>query len=121
MQPKPLGYLGEKLAAQYLKTKGFDLIASNFTIKGGEIDIIARDAKTLVFVEVKTRTGDSFGTGEESVSGLKKYRLLRTIQKYLDKNYSAADPDYRIDIIEVELNPATCSLKKISHFEDIEF
>jgi putative endonuclease len=128
MKAKDLGYAGEEMAVEFLKKKGYEILESNFTIRGGEIDVIARtrnqeNKKTnniLVFVEVKTRTGDSFGDGEESVNSQKKRRLLRAIDRYLDKHYGNGDPDYRVDIVEIELYPLGGKLKNITHFEDIE-
>lgn len=120
MKPKKLGYDGEDLAAQYLKSKGYEILENNFTVRGGEIDLVARDKNTLVFVEVKTRTGNSFGYGEESVTNIKKLRIRRTIELYLSKQNYKNEPDYRVDIIGIELYPLTGKLKNISHIPDID-
>lgn len=120
MKAKDLGYVGEEMAVEFLKKKGYEILESNFTIRGGEIDVIAKTKNILVFVEVKTRTGESFGDGEESVNNQKKRRLLRTIDRYLLQNYPHGDPDYRVDIVEIELYPLGGKLKNITHFEDIE-
>lgn len=119
MKAKTLGFIGEELTAHYLQSKGYKIIQNNFVVKGGEIDIIARQNGLLVFIEVKTRTSDSFGRGEESFNYFKKKRLLTAIYRYLEKN-NCENSDYRIDLIEIELNPDTNSLKNISHFEDVE-
>lgn len=120
MKPKILGAAGEKLAAHYLQNKGYEIITTNFSIRGGEIDILAKHDGVLVFVEVKTRTGDSFGEGSESINGLKRLHMRRAIQKYIYKKMGDKDVDYRVDIIEVELDSKTKALKNINHFEDIE-
>ena len=117
---KLLGYKGEKLAAQFLQSKGYEILQSNFTIRGGEIDLIARHGNVLVFIEVKTRTNESFGRGEESVNWQKRFRLHRAIERYLDQHAPKSDMDYRVDVLEIELNPHTHALKNIEHFEDIE-
>lgn len=119
MNKRSFGYMGENLAAEYLISKGYEIIKNNFTVRGGEIDIIAKKDGVLVFVEVKTRTGESFGKGSESVNTLKKRRLLRAIERYLNKLNLKYDPDYRLDVVEIELN-AYGGVKTISHFEDIE-
>lgn len=121
MQAKALGYSGEKLAADYLKNKGYEILDHNFTIRGGEIDLIARQKNILVFVEVKTRTGNSFGYGDESLNRIKKQRIHRAIQNYLEKHMrKLRDPDYRIDLVEIEFDRVVRKLKNITHFEDIE-
>lgn len=119
VKAKKIGYQGEKLAAQYLQSKGYEILEKNFTIRGGEIDIIARQGDMLIFVEVKTRSRETFGPGEESMNNLKKYRLDRTIMKYLEKN-NQEDSDFRLDLIQIELDPTTQALEYIEHFEDIE-
>ncbi len=117
---KALGYRGEELAVHFLQSKGYEILGKNFTVRGGEIDVVARQDQIFVFVEVKTRTSESFGEGSESVTGLKKVRLLRAINRYLAEKIQIHDPDYRLDIIEVELDSSSKSLKKINHFEDVE-
>lgn len=120
MQAKKLGYHGETLAAQYLQKKGYKILSSNFTVRGGEIDLVARDpAGVIVFIEVKTRTQGTFGAGEESVTMVKKRRMQRAIGRYLAA-WPTADPDCRIDIIDIQLDPATHDLLHIAHMEDIE-
>lgn len=120
MQAKSLGYIGENLAEKYLRGKGYEILDKNFTVRGGEIDIVARRNGVLVFVEVKTRTSDFFGEGNESVDELKKKRILYAVEKYLYLKISEPDPDFRLDIIEIEIDPKTGGLKNINHFEDIE-
>ena len=72
-----LGREGERLAAEYLEKKGYKVVASRFRLFHGEIDLIAWDGDTLVFVEVKARTSDDFGLPEESVTPAKQ-RQRRT-------------------------------------------
>lgn len=117
--PKSLGFLGENIAANYLQSKGYEILKNNFTVRGGEIDIIAYKSNVFVFVEVKTRTSQTFGSGEENFTFYQKQRIERTIQRYLAKTKND-NSDYRLDLIDIELNPSTKSLKNIAHFEDIE-
>lgn len=117
-----LGYYGEKMAVQYLVSQGYEILKTNYTIRGGEIDIIARRAarksNILVFIEVKTRQTDSFGAGEDSINFWKRRRLQRAINNYLHKTFES-DPDYRVDIIEITLDKKS-GLQNIEHFEDVE-
>ena len=118
MQAKALGYEGEKLAADFLRKKGYEIVQQNFTVRGGEIDLVAKRGETLVFVEVKTRTNEQFGSGDESFTSLKKRRILRAIEQYLYRTYRDADVDYRVDLIEIALSSG--KQPRIRHFEDVE-
>jgi len=110
---KQIGYLGESLAEKYLIKKNYLILAKNYTIKGGEIDIIAQDLNTqeIVFVEVKARTSSKYGFPEQAVNSVKKYHLNKTAQNYLFKNSYSAFQNYRFDIISVELNFKTKKAK----------
>lgn len=119
MQAKKRGYYGESLAAHFLKSKGYKILKSNYVIAGGEIDLIARKDGTLAFVEVKTRIGEAYGEGGESINGLKKRHLLRAINRYLSDNNLSDDTDVRIDVIEIEMG-SSGEVKNITHFEDLE-
>ncbi|MEK9133215.1 MAG: YraN family protein [Patescibacteria group bacterium] len=119
MHPRRSGSIGEELACKYLASHGFKIIKKNFTISGGEVDIIAKKADLLVFIEVKTRTNESFGNADESINFAKKRSLKRTVAKYLAK-FTSGDVDYRVDLIEIELDRYTSVLVKINHLEDIE-
>ena len=68
----------EKLAARYLEQKGMDILELNYRCRTGEIDIIARDGEYLVFVEVKYRSGASFGDPSEAVTAKKQERIRKT-------------------------------------------
>jgi putative endonuclease len=108
MEKKEIGQIGENLAEKFLKKNKHKILARNFTVKGGEIDIVTWDKKEkeVVFVEVKTRTSSEYGTPEEAVNNTKKKRMERAAQVYLMKNNYGAMQDYRFDIvaIEVEVN-----------------
>ena len=98
---KRLGRAGEDEAASFLKRKGYVLAARNYRAKVGEIDIIAwQDARTLVFVEVKTRTGLSYGKPAEAVNYAKQRKIIRTAQWYLLQKHIAGCR-CRFDVIEV--------------------
>lgn len=118
MEAKRVGFIGEELAAKYLTGKGYEILQNNFTIRGGEIDLIAQNGGILVFVEVKTRSCSSFGYADESLDVSKRGRLHRAIKRYLANEKD--EPDYRVDLVEVELDSKTRDLKQINHLEDIE-
>ncbi len=97
-----LGALGERLAATHLESKGLTIRARNWRCARGEIDLVAEDGVTLVFVEVKTRRGSAGSTPEEAVSGAKARRLLLLAQQYLLDN--DLDIDWRVDVVAVQLD-----------------
>lgn len=123
MHPKLRGDYGEKLAAAFLKNKKYKILARNFRMRGGELDIVALSpVGILVFTEVKVRTSYSFGHGDESIGRMKIHRMQRAIERYLcirpNKEISR-DPDYRIDVIEINMCDKNIPAK-INHLEDIE-
>ena len=103
-----LGRRGERIAADYLRKNGFRLLYKNFRSKrGGEIDLVCRDRRerTLVFVEVKTRTTDAFGPPHEGVTQAQRDRIIRGAKEWLRM---LDDPrvSYRFDVLEVLMEPA---------------
>ena len=100
---KQVGELGEKKALKYLKENGYKIMQRNFKCRTGEVDIIAMDGKTIVFIEVKTRRSLSYGLPCESVTAAKKKHILRTTRYYVSVN-KLEDHDQRIDVIEVYLS-----------------
>jgi putative endonuclease len=110
-----VGARGEKLAADYLKRRGYKIFKRNFRCREGEIDIIAQYDDCVVFVEVRTKKGFSFGTPEESVTLSKREKLISLANAYLQAcdNLPAS---WRIDVVAVELTPDN----KVSRLEHIE-
>ena len=104
-----LGALGESLAAAHLEAHGLSIVERNFRTRYGEVDLIADDSGTVVFVEVKTRRGSAFGTPEEAVTLRKRRRLVKVAVAYL-QSHDLADRDWRVDVVGVMLRrngPAT--------------
>ena len=96
-----IGELGEKLAKKFLEEREYKIICQNFRSRQGEIDIIAKDKDdTMVFVEVKTRTGLEFGNPAEAVNENKIGHIIKTARYYLHLN-NLDDSTMRFDIIEV--------------------
>jgi len=98
-----LGREGEEAAVRFLKKKRYKIVERGFRFLRGEIDIIASDRKTLVFVEVKTRSGAGFGVPEESVTFAKQDQLRKIAQGYLVKN-RLGDIPCRFDVVSVSIH-----------------
>jgi putative endonuclease len=79
------GQDAEELAANFLQAQGLKLIERNYRCRFGEIDLIARDGKTLVFVEVRLRSRTEFGGAAESITAAKRLKLTRTARHYLSR------------------------------------
>ncbi len=110
-----IGAAGEKEASKYLQSKGYQIITNNFRSRFGEIDIIANDNGTTVFVEVKTRTSSQFGSPADSVSYFKLKKIVKTSQYYISRfNIS----DYRYDVVEVMFEGSEF---KINHIQNVSF
>jgi len=98
-----LGKEGEELAASHLARRGYTILERNFRTRFGEIDLVARKDDFLVFVEVRTRRGRSFGIPEESITPNKREHLIAAAEEYL-QIHDLADALWRIDLAAVELD-----------------
>ena len=94
-----LGDRGENLAARHLRNLGYRIITRNFRCPLGEIDIVARDGRTIVFCEVKTRAEDN-PTPEEQVNGHKQHQITKAAKYYLGR-YGTVQPAARFDVVAV--------------------
>jgi len=115
MKRRDTGILGEKLAKDFLKKRGYRILETNYHCPEGEIDIIARHKDSLVFIEVRTKKSLEFGSPEESVTLTKKGRLRATASHYR-QTHNDLLPLWRIDFVAVELNQKG----KLSRIELIE-
>jgi len=93
-----LGAWGEDYAAGYLRSRGLKILHRNLRTPVGEIDIIARDRKSLVFVEVKTRQSRTYGQPQEAVGAHKQRQIIRTAQWYLS-THPAGRLQPRFDVV----------------------
>ncbi len=98
---KEIGDFGEDLAARYLGQKGYEIVERNFRTRFGEIDIIAKDREVLVFVEVKKKASDRFGTAAEMITKKKIGRIRRAAEFYLLEN-GLRDQTWQIDAILID-------------------
>jgi putative endonuclease len=101
-----LGKRGEDLACRELERRGYAIVARRFRVRSGELDIVARDGATLVFVEVKARAGRRFGDAAEAVTPLKQLRLARLAGEYLVR-HRLPECACRFDVVSI-------------HFDDID-
>ncbi|NJK90555.1 MAG: YraN family protein [Blastochloris sp.] len=97
------GQQGEKAAARFLKQQGYQVLVRNYSSRWGEIDLVCRHQKTLVFVEVKTRAEDSWDKPAAAVTRSKQRRLIRTAHAYLQE-LEERDIPTRFDVVEVYLD-----------------
>jgi putative endonuclease len=108
------GKLGEDIAVSHLVAAGYQIVERNFRCPLGEIDIVARDRGTLVFVEVRSRRTDNFGGPLESVGFAKQKKLSLTASYYLNR-YGLYDAKARFDVIAVKLRTP---LPEVEHIRD---
>ena len=111
------GAWGEALAGEYLRRKRYTLVAAGYRCRFGEIDLIVRDRKYLVFVEVKLRKSAGFARALEYVDRKKQDRIRTTASLYLSENPTGLQP--RFDVIEIYAPEGTATLHpEIYHLED---
>ena len=101
MQKKKLGYMGEEMAEKFLENAGYTVICKNYTVRGGEIDIIATFGNVLVFAEVKTRKNDSFGKACEAVDSKKIFHMCTAAKKFIYEHKEFENSPVRFDVLEV--------------------
>ena len=113
---KSLGKRGELAAERFLLRKGYVIIQAGYQDKIGELDLIVVDGRTVVFVEVKTRTSDVAGAPAEAVDAEKQARITKTARGYLKWN-RLTECDVRFDVIGV-VWPENAQRPRIQHFEN---
>lgn len=123
-----IGIVGEMIAWRYLRNKKYSILERNFYIRGGEIDLIALDDRSLVFVEIKTRTQQEFGAGSESIGFNKKRSLRRTISAYLQSgkvhrhapgaHFVFSYDRVRFDVIDILLDMKKSKILTFIHYKN---
>ena len=111
-----LGKQGEKIAALYLRKKGYEIMATSYKFEKAEIDIICRKNKTIVFVEVKTRGSEDFGDPEEAVVAKKQEKLVKAAERFIEVNDLMGE--VRFDVVSVTL---LGKKEKVHHIKDAFF
>jgi putative endonuclease len=103
MKKRDTGKMGEKLACEFLGNNGYDIVEKNYRCPEGEIDIIARQQDTLVFIEVRTKTSQMYGRPEESITPTKAARL-RTLAAHYGQSHEGLPEARRIDVVAIQMN-----------------
>ena len=112
MNKRRFGIIGEKIAQGYLINKGYKILETNFYTKRGEIDIVAKKGKSIVFIEVKTRTNLKFGTPAMAVNFTKRKHIKSAAKTFLYLN-GFNKYDIRFDVIEVFIHEGKCEINHI--------
>ncbi|MBU1044611.1 MAG: YraN family protein [Candidatus Omnitrophica bacterium] len=110
------GMIGENIARKFLQKKGYTIVEQNFRTKYSEMDLVVKKKDLLVFVEVRTKTNEYFGSPEQTINKDKINRLIRSAQAYVA--YNKYSGNYRIDAVCIVLNPDD-SPQRISHYQSI--
>jgi putative endonuclease len=98
-----LGKTGEDLACRELERRGYAILARRYRGRSGELDIIARDGATLVFIEVKAREGREFGEATEAVTALKRRRIAKVAVEYMMRHHLSDGP-CRFDVVSIHFD-----------------
>jgi putative endonuclease len=114
---RQIGNLGESLAVEFLKKKKYKILERNFYTPLGEIDVVAKQKKQLIFVEVKMNQKNEFGLPEERFDYHKKRKLLKAVRAYL-LEHKIKDDNWRIDLVAI--NAANPVSPEIRHYSGID-
>ena len=120
MQKKELGKKGEELALRFLKKRGYRVLERNYVCKMGEMDIIATEKDTLVFVEVKTRTSTMFGPPQLAVNSSKQRQLSKVALNFL-KEKKLEDVKARFDVVAILLGQKGEEVELIRDAFDLQY
>ena len=115
MKRRDTGILGEKIARDFLEKNGYRFIEANYRCPAGEIDIICQQGDTLVFVEVRTKSSDRFGSPEESITPT-KMKHLRAVAAHYGQSRDNLPASQRIDVMAIEFGRN----RQVSRIEIIE-
>lgn len=114
-QKQKFGRWGEERAAQYLLSRGYEIVARNLRNEYGELDLIAMNHGEMIFVEVKARRSVQFGLPEEAITPAKQKHNLDAVQAYLQE-HAQFEGDWRVDVIAIRRIKGQSP--EISHFEN---
>jgi len=98
-----LGKTGEDLACRELQRRGYEIVARRYRQRGGELDIVAHDGATLVFVEVKARDGRTFGAAAEAVTARKRRRIVALALDYMTRHH-LGHVACRFDVVSIQFD-----------------
>lgn len=120
MQKKDLGRKGEEMALRFLKKNGYRIIETNYLCKLGEMDVIAKERDTLVFVEVKTRTSMQFGPPQCAVTPFKQRQMSKVALNFL-KQKKLEDVKARFDVVAILLGQSGEEIELIRNAFDLNW
>ena len=112
-----LGMNGEEIACKELEQRGYSVLARRYRVRSGELDIVARDGETLVFVEVKARASHEFGTAAEAVTPMKQRRLMRLATEYMLRERLPECP-CRFDVVSIHFDAGAPEIEIIQNAFD---
>jgi len=115
-----LGRLGEDLALKKIRSLGYKCIARNYRCPLGEVDLVARDGDTLVFIEIKTRRGRSLGYAKESITKGKRRQLSKVALAYM-KSHGVADARSRFDVVAVHIRGGITEIEVVRNAFDLSY
>jgi putative endonuclease len=113
-EKKEIGQRGEEMAVAYLQNLGYKVLERNYRCKLGEVDIIARDNDTLVFIEVRTRSSLDFGLPQESINRRKRHQISKVALEYMIRRKLKNIPA-RFDVVAISLEPGK---ENVDHIKD---
>jgi putative endonuclease len=115
-----LGRLGEDLALKKIKSLGYKCIVRNYRCPLGEVDLIAKDGDTLVFIEIKTRRDRSLGYAKESINARKKRQLSKVALAYM-KSHDVAEAKSRFDVVAVHIRESKHEIEVVRNAFDLAY
>jgi len=118
MDRKGIGKLGEEIGVKYLEKNRHKILETNFYSRFGEIDIISKKDRVLIFTEVKTRTSDRFGSPEEALTRQKLHKIIKTALHFIKTTDQPLNFNWRIDLITVRLKLSQ-KAAHIKHFKNV--
>ncbi len=110
------GKIGEEIAKEYLEKKGYKIIEQNYKTKYAEIDLVAKKGNEMVFVEVRTKKGENFGTPEDTINNKKLRKLWGNARAYA--TWKKWQGPYRVDAVCVVLRYNN-TMERLNHYENI--
>ncbi len=116
MEKRELGRFGEERAARWLRLRGYRIVETNYSCRSGEIDLIARRGRYIVFVEVKLRRSADFAAAREFVTAAKQQRIRTTATLWLSQHETDLQP--RFDVIEIYAPQGAEGRVTVNHIEN---
>lgn len=114
---REIGNIGEDAVCEFLKDNGYEILNRNFTIRGGEIDIVAKKNDCIAFVEVKTRKCDALQTGEQAVDNAKRQHLINAANRFMETLDYDCNGRFDVAVAEMKEDKVTKVKYYVSAFD----